>query len=172
MLGVTLPPRSSPFLYTRALEWLEQQQSEGVAGGTGIEVTASGFSLSVLLCGARNGAHLGPEPPVIQNCCCVSKESRCQGSWGLFWHCHDDNSSSWASCFHHLFAGGSARQLIRSKLKFSMPVVFFGFQKGQGTAGGQMWVAGGKGYPQEAKPLGWLVIRSAGFQQRNRCSVP
>lgn len=38
MLGVTLPPRSSPFLYTRALEWLEQQQSEGVAGGTGIEV--------------------------------------------------------------------------------------------------------------------------------------
>lgn len=35
-----------------------------------------------------------------------------------------------------------------------------------------MWVAGGKGYAKGAKPLGWLVIRSAGFQQRNTCSAP
>lgn len=47
---------------------------------------------------------------------------------GLFWHCHD-NSSSWASCFCHLFPDGSARLLIRSKLKFSMPVVRLGFRK-------------------------------------------
>lgn len=50
------------------------------------------------------------------------------GSQELFWHCHD-NSSSRAFCFRHLFADGSARLLIGSKLKFSMPVVRLRFRQ-------------------------------------------
>lgn len=46
---------------------------EGLAGGAGIEVTACGFSSTALPCGVRSGAHLGPEPPVIQDCCCLSR---------------------------------------------------------------------------------------------------
>lgn len=84
------------------------------------------------------------------------------GSQGLLWHCHD-NSSSQASCFRHLLADGSARQLSKSKLTFSMPVVRLGFRKAEVES----WL--GLGLSQGSKAP---VIRSAGFQQRNTCSAP
>lgn len=121
-----MPPRSFPLLCTSSLEWQEQQQSEGVLGRVRIEVPPPGFSPTALSCGLRDGVHLGAEP-LEPRTAAVYKESRCQG---LFWHCHG-NSSSRASCFCHLFADGSARQLIASKLKFAMPVLRLGFRKGR-----------------------------------------
>lgn len=63
VLGVPLPPRSFPFLYTSSLEWLKQQQSEVWLEKLGLRLlTTCGFSPTVLPCGVRNGVHLGPEP--------------------------------------------------------------------------------------------------------------